>query len=177
MKIIQAYLNFIDKLNKKIGYYTSWLTFILVLIVCYDVFTRYLLRESSTAIQELEWHIFALIFLMAAAYTFKTNDHVRVDVFYVQLSEKKKALVNLLGTILFLIPLCIVVIISSKGFVLQSWITKETSPDAGGLPARDTLKSIIPISFFILLLEAIAFSIKSFFVLKDNNEINNKKEE
>ncbi|MEJ2617807.1 MAG: TRAP transporter small permease subunit, partial [Ignavibacteriaceae bacterium] len=69
MKFINGYIKFIDKLNTNLGVITSWLTFVLVLVTCYDVFTRYILNESSIALQELEWHLFAIIFLMAAAYT------------------------------------------------------------------------------------------------------------
>ena len=69
MKFLNAYIRFIDNLNKKLGIITSWLTFALVLITCFDVFTRYVLNISSIALQELEWHLFAIIFLMAAAYT------------------------------------------------------------------------------------------------------------
>ena len=144
MKFIRAYINFIDKLNEKVGSLTSWLTTVLVLVVCYDVFTRYILNESSVGVQELEWHIFAVIFLLAASYTYKIDGHVRVDVFYTRFSEKTKAWVNFLGVIVFLIPLCVIIIYTSDFFVLNSFRMGETSPDAGGLPARDILKQKNP---------------------------------
>jgi TRAP-type mannitol/chloroaromatic compound transport system permease small subunit len=169
MKILAAYIRTIDKLNERVGFYASWLTAILVIVVCYDVVVRYLFKESSVALQELEWHLFALIFMMAAAYTLKIDGHVRVDLFYSKLSEKKKAWINLLGAIFFLIPFCIIIIISSENFVLTSFKLKETSPDAGGLPARYILKSIIPISFFLLLLQAISLAFKSFLQIADVN--------
>ena len=166
MKIIKAYINFIDKLNEKIGSLTSWLTALLVLVVSYDVMVRYVFGESSVGLQELEWHLFALIFLVAAAYTLKMDDHVRVDVFYTKFSPKKQALVNFLGAILFLIPFCLLVIYSSQDFVSLSFRIGETSPDAGGLPARYILKAFIPISFFLLLLQGLALALKSFLQLK-----------
>jgi TRAP-type mannitol/chloroaromatic compound transport system permease small subunit len=169
MKVLEAYIRTIDKLNERIGFYTSWLTAILVIVVCYDVVVRYLFKDSSVALQELEWHLFALIFMMAAAYTLKIDGHVRVDLFHSKLSEKKKAWINFLGAIFFLIPFCIIVIISSENFVLTSFKLKETSPDAGGLPARYILKSIIPISFFLLLLQAISLAFKSFLQIADVN--------
>jgi TRAP-type mannitol/chloroaromatic compound transport system permease small subunit len=166
MKFINAYINSIDKLNEKIGSLTSWLTALLVLVVSYDVFVRYLIGESSVGLQEFEWHLFALIFLLSAAYTLKIDDHVRVDVFYTKFSPRKQAWVNFLGSIIFLIPFCIIVIIASKDFVSLSFRINETSPDAGGLPARYILKAFIPISFFLLLLQGIARAFKSFLKLK-----------
>lgn len=148
MKFINGYIKIIDKLNTKLGIITSWLTFVLVLITCYDVFTRYILNESSIALQELEWHLFAVIFLMSAAYTLIKDDHVRVDVFYSRFSEEKKAWINFLGAVFLLIPFCVLAIYISKDFVINSFNFRETSPDAGGLPARYVIKSFIPISFF-----------------------------
>lgn len=167
MNILKRYIKIIDNLNKKIGELTSWLTAILVLLVSYDVFVRYFIGKSSVGLQELEWHIFALIFLLSAAYTLKIDEHVRVDVFYTRFSPKRKAIINLLGSVLFLIPFCIVAIISSEDFVKISFKVKETSPDAGGLPARYILKAVIPFSFILLLLQGIALSFKSFLKIKD----------
>ena len=169
MKFINIYINFIDKLNDKIGSLTSWLTALLVLVVSYDVIVRYLVEESSVGLQEFEWHLFSLIFLLSAAYTLKIDDHVRVDVFYTKFSSRKQAWINFLGSILFLIPFCIVVIIASQDFVSLSFRINETSPDAGGLPARFILKAFIPISFFLLLLQGIALVFKSFLKLKEKD--------
>ena len=170
MKFINGYIKFIDKLNTKLGVITSWLTFILVLVTCYDVFTRYILNESSIALQELEWHLFAVIFLMAAAYTLLKDEHVRVDVFYSRFSEEKKAWINFLGAIFLLIPFCILAIYTSKDFVINSFLFKETSPDAGGLPARYILKAFIPVSFIFLLLQGISLAFKSFLEIKNQRK-------
>ncbi len=168
MKFIKAYIKFIDDLNEKIGNWVSWLTALLTLVVGYDVFVRYLLKESSVGFQEFEWHLFAVIFLLSAAYTLKIDQHVRVDVIYTRMSEKKKAIVNLFGSLIFLIPFCVVAIIASKKFVINSFIMGETSPDAGGLPARYILKAVIPLSIFLLLLQGIALAFKSFLTLKSS---------
>jgi TRAP-type mannitol/chloroaromatic compound transport system permease small subunit len=166
MKLMEKYIRVIEGINKKLGTITSWLTLVLVLIITYDVIVRYVFDESSVALQELEWHIFAVIFLLAAGYTFLIDDHVRVDVFYTRYSEKKKAVTNLIGSLFFLIPFCIVGILSSLNFVEFSFRVKEISPDAGGLPARYILKSFIPISFLLLLLQGIAIVFKSIIKLK-----------
>jgi len=169
MKFINSYIRLINRLNERVGVLTSWLTALLVIVVSYDVCVRYLFGESSAGLQEFEWHLFALIFLLGAAYTLNVDEHVRVDVFYARFSIKNKALINFLGSIFLLIPFCIIVIISSQDFVSISFRMGETSPDSGGLPARYILKSFIPISFFFLLLEGISFALKSFIQIKSKS--------
>lgn len=168
MKYLKAYIRIVDNINTKLGKAAAWLTTVLVLVVCTDVFTRYLLKESSIALQELEWHLFAVIFLGAAAYTLLIDDHVRVDVFYTKFSKKGKAWIDLLGSVLFLIPFCILIILSTKDFVALSIKIRETSPDPGGLPARYILKAFLPISFFFILLEGISLAFKSFITIKED---------
>lgn len=167
MKFLYQYVAFVDKAQEWFGRAVAWLTAILVAVVCYDVFTRYLLDISSVALQELEWHIFSLIFLLGAAYTLKHDEHVRIDLFYMRYSGKTKAWINLLGSAVFLIPFCVIVILVSFNFVGTSITMNESSPDGGGLPARYLLKAIIPVSFFILLLEGISQLFKSVIQLKE----------
>lgn len=161
MKALKHVIQFIDTTNEKIGYVVSWLTTVLVLVVCYDVFTRYLLKKSSVAVQELEWHLFAIIFLLGAAYTLKHDRHVRVDVLYVKLSARVKAWIDFFGSLVFLIPFSILVIWSSRDFVLTSFRISEISPDPGGLPARYILKACIPIAFALLLLQGLSLTFHS----------------
>lgn len=157
----------IDAFNKKIGHAVSWLSLLLVIVVCYDVVVRYVFKESSVALQELEWHLFAIIFMAAAGYTLLVDEHVRVDVIYTRFSFKTQAWINFFGSLIFLIPFCAVIIISSYDFVVNSFLNSETSPDAGGLPARYLLKALIPVSLFLLLIQGISQAIKSFFILKE----------
>lgn len=167
MNSIKTFIRFTDKLNNKLGAAVSWLTGILVLIVSIDVFLRYFLESSFAALQELEWHLFSIIFLLGAAYTLQTDNHVRVDLFYSKFSLKNKAIINLIGSIVFFIPFCLLVIYSSKNFVLQSFNIGETSPDPGGLPALYILKSILPLSFVFLLLQALVLFFKSLLTIKE----------
>ncbi len=138
------------------GRATAWLTSVLVALVCYDVFTRYWLNQSSVAVQEMEWHLFALIFLLAAAYTLRHDKHVRVDLIYANLTPQQKAWIDVIGGILFLIPFCLMIIVSSQEFVLNAFRVRETSPDPGGLPGRYLLKAVIPLGFTLLLLQGLA---------------------
>jgi TRAP-type mannitol/chloroaromatic compound transport system permease small subunit len=172
MKFIKKYIEWTDKINDRLGSAASWLILILILVITYDVIVRYLFQSSSVAMQELEWHLFAIIFLLSAGYTLKNDDHVRVDVFYSRFSEKKKAWINLFGTVFFLIPFCVILIISSENFVLISFRVGETSPDAGGLPARYILKAFIPISFFFLLLQGFALAFKSVIKISNSKKFN-----
>ncbi len=165
MKILKHYIKIVDYVNEKIGYFMSWLTALMVVVVCYDVFTRYLLGKSHVAVQELEWHLFAVIFLIGAAYTLKHDKHVRVDIIYARLSPKARAWINFTGYIIFLIPFTILVIWASKNFVYFSFTIKETSPDPGGLPARYILKACIPVGSFLLLLQALSLTFKSLFTI------------
>lgn len=173
MKALHAYIRFADGLNERVGSIIAWLTTVLVIVVCYDVFTRYLLKNSLVAVQELQWHLFALIFLIGAAYSLKHDKHVRVDVFYSRFSPRGQAWVNLIGSLLFLIPFCIIVIYSSQTFVANAFHIGEISPDPGGLPSRWILKAAIPLGFILLLLQGLALACRSLLtILNHNGEVN-----
>lgn len=153
----------IDRLNEWIGRFTAWLVVALVLLVCYDVTMRYLFQAGSVALQELEWHLFALIFLLGAAYTLKHDEHVRVDVLYQAkwMTPRRRAMVNLIGCLLLLLPFCVLMIVSAVPFVEQSYSWGEASPDPGGLPYRWLLKAMIPLGFVLLVFQGLALCIRS----------------
>lgn len=153
----------IDWLNEWIGRFSAWLVVALVLLVCYDVTMRYLFQAGSVALQELEWHLFALIFLLGAAYTLKHDEHVRVDVLYQAkwMTPRHRAMVNLIGCLLLLLPFCVLMIISAVPFVEQSYGWGEASPDPGGLPYRWLLKAMIPLGFVLLVFQGLSLCIRS----------------
>lgn len=159
-----------DRVTEWAGRLVSWLCVLLVLIICYDVIMRYLFNSSSVAIYELEWHVFSLIFLMGAGYALKYDKHVRVDVFYSRFPEKTKAWINLIGTLLFLIPFCLILIAKGFDFVEHSWQLSESSPDPGGLPARYLIKAAIPLGIGLLLLQGLNLMFRSMLVLLDHNK-------
>lgn len=150
-------------LSEWTGRLIAWLVLALVLLISYDVAMRYIFQAGSTALQELEWHIFSLIFLLGAAYTLKHDGHVRVDVFYNAkwMSARGRAWIDLLGTLFFLLPFCILVVYSSWPFVLSAYEFSEGSPDPGGLPYRFLLKAAIPLGFFLLTLQGLAIIVSS----------------
>lgn len=120
---------------------------------------------SSNALIETQWYLFDLVFLLGAAYTLQHNEHVRVDVFYDRWNKRRQAMANLFGTLVFLLPFSALVIYFSWGSVLQSWAVRETSPDPGGL-ARYPIKSMIIVSFLLLIAQGISDAIKNWAIIK-----------
>jgi TRAP-type mannitol/chloroaromatic compound transport system permease small subunit len=139
----------------------------MVLVIGFDVAMRYLFQSGSVALQELEWHLFALIFLLGAAYTFKHDEHVRLDILYHSrwMDARKRAWVDLLGGLFILLPFCVLIISTSFPFVSNSFHMAEGSPDPGGLPYRFILKAAIPLGFALLLLQGVAHMLRSAMVL------------
>ena len=133
----------------------------MIFIIVSDVFFRYVFSITSAASYEIEWHLFGLMFLLGAAWTLDQDKHVRVDLFYQTFSPKMKAFINLIGTLIFLIPFCWVTLITSIDFVQSSFLLNETSPDPGGLPARYLIKLAIPVGFGLLILQGIVVIINS----------------
>ncbi|MCK4378921.1 MAG: TRAP transporter small permease subunit [Deltaproteobacteria bacterium] len=165
MDFLRKISQYIDSFTEKIGLLVAWLTTALVLNVFYDVIMRYVFHQGNIAIQELEWHIFSVIFLIGAAYTLKKDGHVRVDILYTKFSAKQKAWVDFVCTFIFLIPFCAMVVYASLNFVESSWAVREISPDPGGLPARYILKAMIPAGFVLLIIQGISQAIKNLLVM------------
>ena len=159
----------IERFSEACGRGLSWLVLALVLLVFYDVIMRYFFLSGSIAIQELEWHLFSLIFLLGAAYTLKHDDHVRLDLVYRSrfMSDYRQAWVNLVSSLLFLIPFCILIIKSSWPFVFQAYQFAEGSPDPGGLPYRWVLKAAIPLGFVLLIIQGAGETLKSLSFILD----------
>ena len=156
----------IDRLVDFIGRSVSWLTVAMTLIICGDVIMRYLFNSTKTWIIELEWHLFAIVFLIGASYTLLHDKHVRVDVFYERFSRKTKNRVNIFGLLLFLIPWSIVMIYYGYDYAINSFSFRESSPQPNGLPARYIIKSFISIGFILLMLQGISEVIKYSFSKK-----------
>ena len=171
---LRLFIKLIDTFIEWTGKTASWLVIGLVLLICYDVAMRYLFQQGSVALQELEWHLFSLIFLLGSAYTLKHDEHVRVDIIYRSrfMSDKKRALVNIFGVILLLLPFCILILISSWPFVENAFYYNEGSPDPGGLPYRFLLKASLLLAFGLLILQALADLTRNILTLRNNIEVN-----
>lgn len=141
----------------------------MIAVVFYDVMMRYIFNTGSLAMQELEWHLFAALFLLGTAYTLKEDAHVRVDIFYDRMDSKEKALINILGILFFLIPFCTIIAFGSIDFVSYSFALGEKSPDPGGLPFRYILKAIIPFSYILLLIQGFGEICRNILILKNKD--------
>lgn len=160
----------IDALVERVGRAVFWLTLLMVILGALNAIARKVghyfgANLTSNAFVELQWYMFAAVFLLGASYAFKHNAHVRVDVFYGRLSARKQALIDVLGTILFLLPFCILVQFVSWPAVINSWHVWEQSPDPDGLP-RYPIKTLIPLAFFFVMLQGISHLIKKLAFLK-----------
>jgi len=143
------------------GEQIKWLTTILVILIFCDALARYLFSASEAWMTDLEWHVFALIFILGAGYALQEDQHVRVDVLYSKWTIKRQAWIDLIGTVCFLIPWCLIVIYTGARYAETSFAIGEGSPDPGGLPARWAIKWAISIGFFLLLLQAIATGLRA----------------
>ncbi|MEA5620705.1 TRAP transporter small permease subunit [Cronbergia sp. UHCC 0137] len=175
MDILLKISNLIDAWTERIGRLSSWLVLVMVILGVWNVVGRFLGRMiginlTSNAYIEAQWYIFDLVFLLGAAYTLKHNEHVRVDIFYSNWQSKRKAIADLVGTIFFLIPFCIMVIIFSWDSVIASWQIWETSPDPGGLP-RYPIKTMIIVAFILLIFQGISQAIKNVAILQGRLEM------
>lgn len=160
----------IDRFSELTGRVVYWLTLLMVLAGAFNALVRYIdrftgLGLSSNTYIELQWYMFAAMFLLSAAYTLKHNAHVRVDVLYGRLGRRGRAWIDLSGTVLFLIPFCVLMIVVSWPFVADSWSRLEGSPDPGGL-ARYPIKTLIPVAFALLLVQGVSLLLRQIGVLR-----------
>lgn len=165
MGVLTSIVRYIDRLNTWVGKLAGYVALLMVIVVTTDVIMRYAFNTTFVAVQELEWHLFGVLFLIGAGYTLLVDGHVRVDVFYQRLSPKGQAWINLLGVLFFLLPGCYLVVDTSIQFFEMALRVNEGSPDPGGLPARYVLKAFIPIGFVLVALQGVSMGIKSFFII------------
>lgn len=151
----------IDRLSNRLGLTFSWLTLTMVIVMAVIVVLRYLFQIGSIALQESVIYLNALIFTFGVAYTLKEQGHVRVDIFYSRLSERRRAWIDLFGTLFFLIPSTVFIIWVSWDYVSVSWRIREGSAESSGLPLVFLLKSAILVLPALLLLQGISELSKS----------------
>ena len=154
-----------DRFSDLMGWIAGILNLLMLINVFYDSIMRYFFSSGSIAMQEMEWHLFAMVFLFGIAYTLKEDGHVRVDVFYDRFSPRWKAMVNIGGTALLLLPLSVLVIEGSVWYVQEAYNSGEVSGDPGGLPYRWLIKLVIPASFVFLIVSATGFVIRNINIL------------
>ena len=150
----------IDTLTEYIGRLTAFILIVLTLLIVYDALSRYLFHSGSISLQELEWHLFDFVILLGISYALKEGAHVRVDIFYSTFSPRTKAMVDLFSQVFLILPFSFLVIYMGYDFVLQSFSQMEGSSDPGGLPYRFVVKSLMILSFTLLILQSMSEIIK-----------------
>lgn len=155
------------KLQKYLGNITAVLMLLVMLNVFIDVVLRYFFNTGSIAMQEMEWHLFSMMFLLGIAYALNDESHVRVDFIYDTLTTRKKAFINIFGTIFMLIPFAFLIVYGSYEFVYDAYEYAEISEDPGGLTHRWIIKFMIPLSFVLLIISSIGYIFKNISLLKE----------
>jgi TRAP-type mannitol/chloroaromatic compound transport system permease small subunit len=164
----------IDAMTATIGRLLHWIVTIMILIGFLNVVLRYIGRYigrqlTSNVFIETQWYLFSILFFLGFSYILKLNLNVRVDILYTKWGIRRRALIDLLGTLLFLIPFCILGVYVAIGPVLLSWGQLEVSPDPQGLP-RYPIKAMIIVAFVLLLLQGISQAIKYAAILRSGIE-------
>ncbi|MGB3240055.1 MAG: TRAP transporter small permease subunit [Geitlerinemataceae cyanobacterium] len=175
MEILRRFSRAIDRFNESLGSLISWLIPVMILVGVWNVIGRYLGKavgqnlSSNTAI-EIQWYLFALVFLLGAAYTLKHDAHARMDVLYSRWRPQQKKLANLVGTLLFLIPFCLITLWFTWKPVLNAWQIGENSPNPGGLPVYP-IKTVVLIGLGLLLVQGISEAYKNWSSLNHSSPV------
>ena|SRR5688572_12401562 len=159
MRSLIAISRFIDAVNERVGRAVAWLVLAAVVVSTANALFRYALNVSSNAWLEIQWYLFGAVFLLAAGYTLKHDEHVRIDIVSGKLSQRARAWIDVLGTVFFLMPTALLILYLAWPMFVQSYVGHEMSSDAGGL-VRWPVKLLIPVGFALLALQGISQLIK-----------------
>ena len=161
MTLLLKLSQLIDWLNERVGKGAFWLVLIMTLISAGNAVVRFIFNYSSNGLLEVQWYLFAAVFLLCSPYTLQKNEHVRIDVLSGKLSPRGLAVIDIIGTLFFLLPMVIVVLWLSLPLIAESYKINEMSANAGGL-IRWPVKILLPIGFTLLALQGISELIKRF---------------
>lgn len=146
----------IDTLLGRIGEWISWLWLLLLVVIVGNVTLRYVFGEGRIELEEIQWHLYSIGFLLGLSYAFQADAHIRVDVLSQRLPARWRAWLELYGLLLALLPFVTLVLWYSVPFVVSSWAVSEISPSPGGLPLRWLIKAVLPLGFILLFLAALS---------------------
>ena len=166
MNNLQRIVDVINILNDRIGRSVAWLTIMMVIVTFMVVIARYLFSINSIALQESVMYMHGSVFMLGIAFTLKEKEHVRVDVLYERFNERTRALVDMLGAILFLLPVNAFIFWISLDYVNFSWSLSESSAQPGGLPGVFLLKTLIPVMAGLVTLQGLAEFLKALLILQ-----------
>lgn len=159
MTLLLKLSQLIDWLNERVGKGAFWLVLIMTVISAGNASIRFVFDTSSNGLLEIQWYLFAAIFLLCAPYTLQKNEHVRIDVLSGKLSPRGLAVIDIIGTLFFLLPMVVAVLWLSLPLVAESYRIQEMSANAGGL-IRWPVKILLPIGFTLLALQGLSELIK-----------------
>jgi TRAP-type mannitol/chloroaromatic compound transport system permease small subunit len=165
-QFVQKTVETIDRVNMVIGRAAAWCCLYIVVVEFALVVMRYALGIGSIRIQESVIYAHAALFMLAAAWVLQTDGHVRVDIFYAEARPRTKAAIDLLGTVIFLAPFAVALLMLSLPYAARSWAIFERSPEASGLPFVFLLKTLIPLFAFLIGLQGIAQAIRAVLTLR-----------
>ena len=165
MKALLTMARGIDAVNERIGRAATWLVLVAVLVSTVNALIRYLFNQSSNAWLELQWYLFAAIFLLCAGYTLLHNEHIRIDVVSSRLSPRARIWIDIVGTLLFLLPVSVFIVWLSWPIFMNAWVSDEVSSNAGGL-IRWPARLLVPAGFLLLSLQGVSELIKRIAALK-----------
>ena len=148
-----------DALNERVGRAAIWLVLVMALVSAGNALTRYLFNQSSNAWLELQWYLFAAVFLLCAGYTLLHNEHIRIDVLSSRLSARSRLWIDIFGTLLFLLPVSLFIVWLSWPVFVNAWVSGEMSSNAGGL-IRWPARLLVPAGFLLLSLQGLSELIK-----------------
>jgi len=149
----------IDGLSERVGRLVYWLILVSVLVSSGNALVRYAFARSSNGWLEIQWYLFSAVFLLGAGYTLQQNEHVRIDIIYARLRPQTRVWIDIFGTLFFLLPMATLIMVLAWPVFLESWRLNEYSTDAGGL-IRWPVKLLIPVGFFLLVLQGLSELIK-----------------
>lgn len=165
--VLEKICNKIDTLNERVGQLVAWLVLAMVFITFLVVVLRYGFNFGRISLQESITYLHAFVFMLAGAFTLKHNEHVRVDIFYQDMSQRNKAKVDLFGTLFLLLPFAAFILWVSFDYVSNSWKLLESSREAGGLPFVYILKTLIPLMAVLLCLQGISLAGRAWLKIKN----------
>ncbi|UCE89481.1 MAG: TRAP transporter small permease subunit [Pseudomonadota bacterium] len=156
MELLDRLAGRLESLSEWSGRAVAWMTLAMVAITFAVVVLRYMFDTGWIAMQESITYLHSLVFLIGAAYTLRHDAHVRVDIFYRKMGERGRAWVDLIGSLVLLLPVCAYILWSSWDYVTGSWAIRESSPEAGGLPWVYLLKTTLLVAPALLILQGAA---------------------
>ncbi len=159
MKVLLSLSRGIDWLNTQLAVVANWLVLLAAVISAGNAASRYVFSESSNGWLEIQWYMFAGMVLLGGPYTLKMNEHVRVDLVYGMVSERTRIWIDIVGGVLFLLPICVILTYFTWPWFVESWNINEASSNAGGL-LRWPVKLLLPVGFFLMALQGISEIIK-----------------